>query len=151
LMGAWYQWRAWSICPCSSSRSPRLNIAFGARLGSAAALATAAVLLGRPASYVLATARIHVAGDGRTVSTARGTTLAVPEYAEALVRGWAGRSLLPREWACDVPTTYLTLRLEAAQRHTGVRLIDPELPRLPPVAWHERSDPGAGRPTRVAD
>jgi hypothetical protein len=111
----------------------------------AAALATAAVLLGRPAPNALAAARIHVAGDGRTLSTAQAITLAVPEYAAALVRGWAGRSLLPREWARDVATTYLTLRLEAAQRHTGVRLIDPELPLLPPVAWHERSDPGAAR------
>ena len=38
------------------------------------------------------------------------------------------RSLLAREWPCDVATTYLTLRLEAAQRHIGVRLIDPALP-----------------------
>jgi hypothetical protein len=25
----------------------------------------------------------------------------VPEYAHALLRGWAGRCLLPEEWACD--------------------------------------------------
>jgi hypothetical protein len=54
------------------------------------------------------------------VATAQGTTLAVPEYARALVRGWAGRCVLPQEWACDVVATYLTLRLEAAERHTGV-------------------------------
>src|SRR5882757_880402 len=55
----------------------------------------------------------------------------------------AGRSLLPRDWACDVAATYVTLRLEAVERHTGVRLVDPALPLLPRVAWHERSDPGA--------
>jgi hypothetical protein len=43
----------------------------------------------------------------------------------------------------DVAATYLTLRLEAAERHIGVRLIDPDLPQLPRVAWHERRDPGA--------
>jgi hypothetical protein len=47
------------------------------------------------------------------------------------LRGWAGRDLLPKEWACDVAATYLTLRLEAAQRHTGVALIAPALPLLP--------------------
>jgi hypothetical protein len=51
--------------------------------------------------------------------------------------------LLPEEWACDVAATYLTLRLEEAERHSGVQLIDPALPLLPPVAWHERRDPGA--------
>lgn len=63
------------------------------------------------------------AADACTVATAQGTTLAVPEYARALVRGWAGRCVLPQEWACDVAATYLTLRLEAAERHTGVKLI----------------------------
>jgi hypothetical protein len=48
--------------------------------------------------------------------------------------------LLPQEWACDVAATYLALRLKAAQRYTGMRLIDPALPRLVPVAWHERGD-----------
>ena len=67
----------------------------------------------------------------------------VPEFARALLRGWAGRVLLPREWAADVAATYLTLRLEDAQRHSGVRLLDPALPLLAPVAWQERSDPGA--------
>ena len=96
----------------------------------------------RPSPEVLADARVHVAGDARTLLTAQGSTVAVPEYAEALVRGWAGRSLLPPDWACDVAVTYLTLRLEAVQRHAGVRLVDPALPLLPPVAWHERNDPG---------
>jgi hypothetical protein len=59
------------------------------------------------------------------------------------LRGWGGRYLLPKEWACDVAATYLTLRLEDAERHTGVALIDPAVPLLPPVAWHERTDPGA--------
>jgi hypothetical protein len=89
----------------------------------AAALATAAVLLGGPAPDVMATARVSVASDVRTMITAWGATVAVPEYAQALVRGWAGRPLLPTEWASDVAATYLTLRLEAAQWHTGVRLI----------------------------
>jgi hypothetical protein len=100
----------------------------------AAALATAAVLLGGTYPDVMATARVSVASDVRTMVTAWGTTVAIPEYAQALVRGWAGRPLLPTEWASDVAATYLTLRLEAAQWHTGVRLIDPALPRLVPVA-----------------
>ncbi|HWR49173.1 MAG TPA: hypothetical protein VN327_16425 [Pseudonocardiaceae bacterium] len=111
----------------------------------AAVLATATVLLGRPDPDVLAAARVHVAADAHTVTTANGTTHPVPEYVQALVRGWAGRDLLPKEWACDVAATYLTLRLDAAQRHTGVELIDPAFPLLPPVAWHERSDPGAAQ------
>lgn len=40
-------------------------------------------------------------------------------------------------------TAYLTLRLEIAQRDSGVALLDPALPLLPPVAWHNRYDPGA--------
>jgi hypothetical protein len=109
----------------------------------AAALAAATVLLGRPDPDVLAAARIWVAADARTVTTAQHTTIPVPEYAQALLRGWAGRCLVPEEWACDVAAIYLTLRLEQAERHCGVGLIDPALPLLPPVAWHERSDPGA--------
>jgi hypothetical protein len=132
------------------SELPELTVATARRLRrlydiEAAALATAAVLLGRPVPAVMAAARVFVAEDFRTMLTAWGSEVAVPEYARALVRGWAGRSLLPAEWASDVAATYLTLRLEAAQRHTGVRLIDPALPRLVPVAWHERSDPGADR------
>jgi hypothetical protein len=111
----------------------------------AAALAMAAVLLGCPDPDTLAAARIQVAEDARSVATTQGTVVAVPEHAHALVRGWAGQSLLPREWAHDVTTTYLTLRLEAAERHIGVRLIDPDLPQLPRVAWHERRDPGASK------
>ncbi|MDT7670259.1 MAG: hypothetical protein QOC74_3042 [Pseudonocardiales bacterium] len=84
----------------------------------AAGLATATVLLDRPAPDVLAAG--SVVGDARTMATAwGGTTVAVPEYAGALVRGWAGRWLLPEEWACDVAATYLTLRLEAAERLTA--------------------------------
>lgn len=108
-------------------------------------MATASVLLGRLDPEVLAAARVRVAPDVATVATAASTRVAVPEYARALLRGWAGRWLLPEDWACDVAATYLTLRLEAAERHTGVRLLDPALPPLHPVAWHERSDPGAAR------
>jgi hypothetical protein len=50
---------------------------------------------------------------------------------------------VPEEWACDVAATYLTLRLGQDERHTGVGLIDPALPFLPPVSWYERSDLGA--------
>jgi hypothetical protein len=64
-------------------------------------LATAAVLLGRPSPEVMAAARVGVARDGRTLVTGRGTTVAVPEFARALVHGWAGGSLLPRDWAGD--------------------------------------------------
>jgi len=109
----------------------------------AAALAAAAVLLGRPAPDVLAAARVHVAPAADTITTANNAMYPVPEYAHALLRGWADRCLLPQQWACDVAATYLTLRLEQAERHSGVQLIDPALPLLPPVAWHERRDPGA--------
>ncbi len=57
-----------------------------------AALATAAVLLGRPDPDVLAAAGVAVAGDASAVATAQGT-VEVPEYARALLRGWAGRWL----------------------------------------------------------
>ncbi|HEY3692648.1 MAG TPA: hypothetical protein VGL46_20575 [Pseudonocardiaceae bacterium] len=110
----------------------------------AAALAAVTVLLGRPAPEVVAAARVQVAADACAMATAQGTTLAVPEHARALVRlGW----LVPAAAgvACDVAATYLTLRLEAAERHTGVGLIDPTVALLPPVAWHERSDPGAAQ------
>jgi hypothetical protein len=92
-----------------------------------AALATVAVVLGRPCPQWLAAAGVALAGDGRAVVTAGGTTVAVPEYAQALVRGWVGRPLVPEEWACDVRATYLTLRLEVAERYSGVRLLDPSL------------------------
>jgi hypothetical protein len=71
----------------------------------AAALAAAAVLLGCPAPDTLAAARLHVAEQAGSVATAGGTVLAVPDYAQALLRGWAGRHLLPREWAHDVTAT----------------------------------------------
>jgi hypothetical protein len=91
----------------------------------AAALATAAIMLGRPDPRVLATARLEVATDAAGVATAQ------------------GEPLLPRRWAHDVATTYWTLRLEDAQRHTGLPLLDPGLSELPRMAWHERHDPGA--------
>jgi hypothetical protein len=86
-----------------------------------------------------------VAADAASVATEQGAVLAVPEYAQALLRGRAGGSLLPPDWAHDVATAYWTLRLEDAERHTGIRLIRPDLPQLPHVAWHERHDPGARR------
>jgi hypothetical protein len=82
---------------------------------------------------------VQVAADARAVTTDEGDTLVVPECAQAPVRGWAGRYLLPREWACDVAATYPALRLEAAERHTGVALPALGIPLLPPVAWHEHT------------
>lgn len=41
-----------------------------------------------------------------------------------------------------VAGSYLTLRLERTERHSGLELIDPDLPLLAPVAWHERRNPG---------
>jgi hypothetical protein len=35
------------------------------------------------------------------------------------------------------------VRLEAAERHAGLPLLDPARPPDPPVAWHLRTDPGA--------
>jgi hypothetical protein len=109
----------------------------------AAALATATVLLGRPTPDTVAAARVRVATDGRSLAIAHTTAVAIPEPALALVRGWAGRHLLPPHWAHEVAATYLTLRLEMAERHSAVRLLDPALPPLRPIAWHERYDPGA--------
>lgn len=86
-----------------------------------------------------------MAPDAASVATAQGSVLAVPEYAQALLRGWAGQPLLPPVWARDAATAYWTLQLEHAQRHSGVRLLDPNLPPLPRIAWHERDDPGAQR------
>lgn len=57
---------------------------------------------------------------------------------------WWMLNLLPGDWASDVTSTYLTLRLEEAERHTGLQLLPPEVPdRLPYVPWHTRWDPGA--------
>lgn len=111
----------------------------------AAALAAAVLLLSSPHPEMMAAARPRVARGAGTMVTAQCVTVAVPEHARALLRGWAGRSLWPREWADDVAATYLTLRLEIAERHSGVTVLDPELPVLAPVAWHERNDPGAAQ------
>lgn len=111
----------------------------------AAALATGAVLMGCPDPDKLAIAGIEVAADASTVATAQASVLAIPEYAQALLRSWAGQPLLPPAWARDAATAYWTLQLEHAQRHSGVRLLDPNLPQLPRIAWHERHDPGAQR------
>ena len=56
---------------------------------------------------------------------------------------WNGRDLFPRDWADDVAAFYLSLRLELAERRTGLELIDPTLPAPGLVLWHLRRDPGA--------
>jgi hypothetical protein len=56
----------------------------------AAVLATAAVLAGRAGPGRVAAARVHMAGDARSVATARGSTLAVPEYELARQGGGLG-------------------------------------------------------------
>ena len=109
----------------------------------AAALATATVLLGRFDPRSAAAARPRVSADGTSVATAEGAHLPVPHYARALLRGWSGRDLVETDWADDVAATYLTVRLELAERRTGLQLTDPAMPPLPPVAWHSRFDPGA--------
>ena len=77
------------------------------------------------------------------MTTALGAPLTVPEHARGLTTRVGGKALWPLQWADDVAATYLTLRLEIAERHSGVTLLDPQLPLLAPVAWHERTDPGA--------
>ncbi|HZG91950.1 MAG TPA: hypothetical protein VEZ42_17185 [Pseudonocardia sp.] len=116
----------------------------------AAALAATAVLQGRPDPETFAAATPRVAPDAATMVTAQWVVRAVPEHARALLRGWAGRRLVPREWALDVATAYLTLRLEVAQRDSGIALLDPALPLLPPVAWHNRYAPEQPSCVRVA-
>ena len=60
------------------------------------------------------------------------------------MRGWAGRDLIETDWADDVAATYLTVRLELAERRTGLQLTDPALPPPALVLWHQhRRDPGA--------
>jgi hypothetical protein len=136
------------LAPAPSTGPPRLTRATASRLRrlhdiEAAALATAAVLLGRFDPHDLAVARPSVSAGATTVFTAEGARFAVPEYARALLRAWSARDLFPRDWADDVATFYLTLRLELAGRRTGLELIDPALPPLVPVPWHCRRDPGA--------
>jgi len=65
------------------------------------------------------------------------------EHARGLLRGWAGRPLLSAAWAPDVATAYLAVRLQAAERHAGLTLLDPDRPPDASIAWHLRSDPGA--------
>jgi hypothetical protein len=134
--------------PLPSTGPPRLTLATARRLRrlhdiEAAALATATVLLGRFDPRSVAVARPRVSADATSVATSDGTELAVPDYARGLLRAWRGRDLLPAEWADDVAATYLTLRLELAERRTGLQLIDPALPPSPPLPWHRRFDPGA--------
>jgi hypothetical protein len=84
---------------------------------------------------------MQVNRGARHVTTADGRAVGVPEHARGLLRGWAGRPLLPPSWAHDVAATYLAVRLEAAGRHAGLELLDQARPPDPPVAWHLRSDP----------
>jgi hypothetical protein len=50
--------------------------------------------------------------------------------------------------AYDVAATYLTLRLEDAQRHTGVELIDPVLQMLLPGGLAPSTPTSAPSPAR---
>jgi hypothetical protein len=109
----------------------------------AAALAAVTLLLGRPDLDELIAGEPLVDQGARRVSTADGYQVRVPEHARGLLRGWAGRALLPPAWAPDVAAAYLVVRLEAAGRHAGLPLLDPARPPDSPVAWHLRSDPGA--------
>ena len=82
-------------------------------------------LLSRSSSVVprltrVAAARPRVGPYATSVVTSDGAELAVPENAQALLRAWRGRHLLPAEWADDVAATYLTLCLELAERRTGL-------------------------------
>jgi hypothetical protein len=134
--------------PLPSTAPPRLTQATARRLRrlhdiEAAALAAATVLLGWFDPRDLAAARPQVSANATSVATTDGAELPVPHYARALLRGWSGRELIEADWADDVAATYLTVRLELAERRTGLQLIDPALPPLPPVAWHCRRDPGA--------
>jgi hypothetical protein len=134
--------------PVPDVAPPRLTPSTARRLRrlydiEAAALGTATVLLGRFDPKDVAAARPRVSAGAGIVTTLDGKELAVPEYARALLRPWRRRQLLPAEWADDVAATYLTLRLELAERRTGLKLIDPALPAPAPVPWHRRVDPGA--------
>ena len=91
----------------------------------------------------MAAAEAVVDRGARRVTVADGRAVRVPEHARGLLRGWAGRPLLPPAWAPDVAAAYLAVRLEAAGRHAGLPLLDPARPPDPPVAWHLRSDLGA--------
>ena len=106
-------------------------------------MATATVLLGRFDPRSVAVARPRVSIGATSVATAEGAHLPVPHYARALLRGWSGRELFETGWADDVAATYLTVRLELAERRTGLRLVDPALPPPALVLWHLRRDPGA--------
>ena len=86
-------------------------------------MATATVLLGRFDPRSVAAARPRVSPDAKSVATSDGTELAVPHYARALLRGWAGRELVEAGWADDVAATYLTVRLGLVERRTGLQLV----------------------------
>jgi hypothetical protein len=136
--------------PPSSANAapPRLTSATGRLLRrlhdpEATALAAVMLVLGRPDPVALAIAQIWVARDARYVTTADGRTVQVPEHARGLLRYRGGWPLLPPSWAPDVAATYLLVRLEAAGRHVGLALVDPNRPPDPREAWQLRTDPGA--------
>jgi hypothetical protein len=106
-----------------------------------AAIAASSVLLQAPNPADLA--GIHIDGEATTIRTSSRQSVAVPEHAQGLLRNRANRPLVPREWATDVAATYLTLRLEDAERHINMPLLDPARLLPPLIAWHERPDPGA--------
>ena len=51
------------------------------------------LLLGRPPPEVLAVLNAYVDPSARTMATTTGGCVAIPEYARALLRGWAGHWL----------------------------------------------------------
>ena len=137
------------VAAMSATMSAAMSAAAARRLRllydlEGAALAAASLLLGRPTPEVLAVLNAYVDPSARTMATTTGRCVAIPEYARALLRGWAGHWLVPHYWAPDVAEPYWTLRLEEAQRHSQVEVLHPDTPALlPPTPWHERYDPGA--------
>jgi hypothetical protein len=129
-----------------ATRAPSLTRVTGRLLRrlhdpEAAALPTVTLLLGRPDPVDLAASGALVARDAQQVTTVDGHVFGVPEHARGLLRGWAGRALLPLAWAPDVAAAYLVVRLEVAGRHVGLALLDP--------ARRTRRSPGIGAPIPV--
>lgn len=108
-----------------------------------AVVAAITMLLDRPTPDELAAWRVHIAADAASITTAQDQRVAVPERAQTLLHVRAGAPLVPHEWSHEVTATYLTLRMEDAQRYLGFGLLDPDHPMLPTVAWHQHHEPGA--------
>lgn len=109
-----------------------------------ATVAAITMLLDRPTPDELAAWCVRVASDAASItSTAHEQRIAVPERAQALLRARAGAPLVPHKWSHEIAATYLTLRMEDAQRYLGFSLLDPDHPMLPTVAWREHHEPGA--------